>query len=152
MVRTPPRSTRTDTLCPYTTLFRSQRRCVLVGAFRKQGVEQRHVVPHLSQHRGNLDGGERRIRLAAFPLLLVEAEAIGVGALDSEHVPGRVPAARHWLHGLAPTATPAFRALAGPDRCPHFFPSNPHLPQTGQRHTYERPAAPPPPTSPHHYP
>src|SRR3546814_1339214 len=25
MIRRPPRSTRTDTLCPYTTLFRSQR-------------------------------------------------------------------------------------------------------------------------------
>src|SRR3546814_5259801 len=75
----------------------AQRCCVLVGAFRKHGVEQRHLVPHLSQHRGNLDGGERRIRLAAFPLLLVEAEEIGVGELDSEHVTGRFPAARHWL-------------------------------------------------------
>src|SRR3546814_6224493 len=26
MIRRPPRSTRTDTLCPYTTLFRSSRR------------------------------------------------------------------------------------------------------------------------------
>src|SRR3546814_5908922 len=26
MIRQPPRSTRTDTLCPYTTLFRSRRR------------------------------------------------------------------------------------------------------------------------------
>src|SRR3546814_6316356 len=26
MIRRPPRSTRTDTLCPYTTLFRSERR------------------------------------------------------------------------------------------------------------------------------
>src|SRR3546814_17953987 len=26
MIRRPPRSTRTDTLCPYTTLFRSDRR------------------------------------------------------------------------------------------------------------------------------
>src|SRR3546814_4281703 len=29
MIRRPPRSTRTDTLFPYTTLFRSLRRCVL---------------------------------------------------------------------------------------------------------------------------
>src|SRR3546814_7709137 len=28
MIRRPPRSTRTDTLCPYTTLFRRQRRIV----------------------------------------------------------------------------------------------------------------------------
>src|SRR3546814_9855434 len=27
MIRRPPRSTRTDTLCPYTTLFRSHQRC-----------------------------------------------------------------------------------------------------------------------------
>src|SRR3546814_15735584 len=27
MIRRPPRSTRTDTLCPYTTLFRSRYRC-----------------------------------------------------------------------------------------------------------------------------
>src|SRR3546814_2228546 len=27
MIRRPPRSTRTDTLFPYTTLFRSRRRC-----------------------------------------------------------------------------------------------------------------------------
>src|SRR3546814_19758662 len=32
MIRRPPRSTRTDTLCPYTTLFRSLQRCVLVGS------------------------------------------------------------------------------------------------------------------------
>src|SRR3546814_11048209 len=29
MIRRPPRSTRTDTLCPYTTLFRSQAGAVL---------------------------------------------------------------------------------------------------------------------------
>src|SRR3546814_10079947 len=30
MIRRPPRSTRTDTLFPYTTLFRSARRCEVV--------------------------------------------------------------------------------------------------------------------------
>src|SRR3546814_10818503 len=37
MIRRPPRSTRTDTLCPYTTLFRSPRRH---DVFRRQ----RHLV------------------------------------------------------------------------------------------------------------
>src|SRR3546814_8262189 len=32
MLRRPPRSTRTDTLFPYTPLFRSQRRCLDAGA------------------------------------------------------------------------------------------------------------------------
>src|SRR3546814_6331192 len=31
MIRRPPRSTRTDTLFPYTTLFRSWRRCGILG-------------------------------------------------------------------------------------------------------------------------
>src|SRR3546814_1443795 len=32
MIRRPPRSTRTDTLCPYTTLFRSQRHVIALPA------------------------------------------------------------------------------------------------------------------------
>src|SRR3546814_18794143 len=39
MIRRPPRSTRTDTLCPYTTLFRSWRRSA--GAGRRQYVDKR---------------------------------------------------------------------------------------------------------------
>src|SRR3546814_14149827 len=35
MIRLPPRSTRTDTLFPYTTLFRSDEIKPLVGAFLK---------------------------------------------------------------------------------------------------------------------
>src|SRR3546814_4051900 len=38
MVRRPPRSTRTDTLCPYTTLFRS---VAAVGARRAQEPQAR---------------------------------------------------------------------------------------------------------------
>src|SRR3546814_3623962 len=38
MIRRPPRSTRTDTLFPYTTLFRAQAdRCFAVGAERALG-------------------------------------------------------------------------------------------------------------------
>src|SRR3546814_11430322 len=32
MIRRPPRSTRTDTLCPYTTLFRSKKIAVAQGS------------------------------------------------------------------------------------------------------------------------
>src|SRR3546814_15782491 len=39
MIRRPPRSTRTDTLFPYTTLFRSEVTAALVGA---EGNEQHH--------------------------------------------------------------------------------------------------------------
>src|SRR3546814_9619672 len=48
MIRRPPRSTRTDTLFPYTTLFRS------VEAFEDQGHRLRRdlqlAVAHLAQH------------------------------------------------------------------------------------------------------
>src|SRR3546814_3167460 len=48
MIRRPPRSTLTDTLFPYTTLFRSVRRLRTEGAFahaglRQQAIDARHV-------------------------------------------------------------------------------------------------------------
>src|SRR3546814_8460370 len=51
MIRRPPRSTRTDTLFPYTTLFRSARLLLRAGAARRcQRLQHRP--------RGYLDGGE----------------------------------------------------------------------------------------------
>src|SRR3546814_6654173 len=44
MIRRPPRSTRTDTLFPYTTLFRSA--AVAVG---RRGIEQRIAFERLGQ-------------------------------------------------------------------------------------------------------
>src|SRR3546814_7161036 len=49
MIRRPPRSTRTDTLFPYTTLFRSAGGVVVLGAPEQQGaapldVAQVHVI------------------------------------------------------------------------------------------------------------
>src|SRR3546814_15996344 len=41
MIRRPPRSTRTDTLFPYTTLFRSRRKSV--GKDQPAGVRRRQV-------------------------------------------------------------------------------------------------------------
>src|SRR3546814_3888527 len=41
MIRRPPRSTRTDTLFPYTTLFRSHRRCASARRLvRRRGCSQ----------------------------------------------------------------------------------------------------------------
>src|SRR3546814_7586087 len=63
MMRRPPRSTRTDTLCPYTTLFRSGRSRLhhqgpalhhrlrerdLPGADQPQRVRRPHAVPPVS--------------------------------------------------------------------------------------------------------
>src|SRR3546814_12348863 len=59
MIRRPPRSTRTDTLFPYTTLFRSDLRGAEQAAgFRRLGQVQRHHVgagQQLGQGVGRLD-------------------------------------------------------------------------------------------------
>src|SRR3546814_10786035 len=62
MLRRPPRSTRTDTLFPYTTLFRSGIlfRIVIAGSFVGTGfpVLQRYEAAHHGDHRVP----ERRLR------------------------------------------------------------------------------------------
>src|SRR3546814_2044025 len=45
MIRRPPRSTRTDTLFPYTTLFRSNVRVTTMGVVLKSGEELMQIVP-----------------------------------------------------------------------------------------------------------
>src|SRR3546814_2441741 len=50
MIRRPPRSTRTDTLCPYTTLFRSG------GVRRRWPQPDRHPV-HGGLHQQMVSGG-----------------------------------------------------------------------------------------------
>src|SRR3546814_16139589 len=59
MIRRPPRSTRTDTLFPYTTLFRS--------LDRAEAVEARRLLVEAEQDRRRLQGnrGERVDRDAA---------------------------------------------------------------------------------------
>src|SRR3546814_1903298 len=57
MIRRPPRSTRTDTLFPYTTLFRSHQRRNRRGAARGRGSRrrdqrQRPQDRHLPRERG----------------------------------------------------------------------------------------------------
>src|SRR3546814_11251863 len=56
MIRRPPRSTRTDTLFPYTTLFRS------LGLGRQRDQHQAHLV--LQQHPRPAGEEEDRLALA----------------------------------------------------------------------------------------
>src|SRR3546814_3330066 len=64
MIRRPPRSTRTDTLFPYTTLFRSGRRpmhLVEEGRRERQDRRRRHLHAERPDRRygdGGHDGGE----------------------------------------------------------------------------------------------
>src|SRR3546814_15509675 len=58
MIRRPPRSTRTDTLCPYTTLFRSK------SALARMALSE-ISIPERSERvflRELMDGGRRRVR------------------------------------------------------------------------------------------
>src|SRR3546814_5721292 len=54
MIRPPPRSTRTDTLFPYTTLFRSG------GAIRTGNQASADDLGDLAQHRGRAGHQQRR--------------------------------------------------------------------------------------------
>src|SRR3546814_1697302 len=57
MIRRPPRSTRTDTLFPYTTLFRSSRRRRTPGGAVHRGRRlSRHVLRRI--HRAGGDRGD----------------------------------------------------------------------------------------------
>src|SRR3546814_5344852 len=49
MIRRPPRSTRTDTLFPYTTLFRSRK---LLAIGQQQLVGRLALVDEVAEHRG----------------------------------------------------------------------------------------------------
>src|SRR3546814_8527336 len=80
MIRRPPRSTRTDTLCPYTTLFRAVRTGVrLVGLVhqhdRSEAARQRlggdelglrhRALGSIDQQQYAVDHGENALDLAA---------------------------------------------------------------------------------------
>src|SRR3546814_4637487 len=84
MIRRPPRSTRTDTLFPYTTLFRSRRLVlqrpvpvggpedaldVCAGTLRHQAREQRH----------------HNLEVLAVGLLVAQAELNRLGQRSEEH-------------------------------------------------------------------
>src|SRR3546814_9208742 len=56
MIRRPPRSTRTDTLFPYTTLFRSRRGTDVVGICAGQQVLGRRIVDDVESGAGTVEG------------------------------------------------------------------------------------------------
>src|SRR3546814_3590009 len=55
MIRRPPRSTRTDTLFPYTTLFRSRRRQTIGAVDHGSGSQK--LRSHEGQGQRRSDGG-----------------------------------------------------------------------------------------------
>src|SRR3546814_1941862 len=87
MIRRPPRSTRTDTLFPYTTLFRSLPASVGRSGAAWRGDDPRHPQPHAQGlPHGHCGGGvpaplaaARHPRLAPFPA------AVRTGPRSEEH-------------------------------------------------------------------
>src|SRR3546814_4622100 len=68
MIRRPPRSTRTDTLCPYTTLFRSTLHALQEGFAEMHGLQCGFCTPGMIMraHRllqENPDPSEAEIRM-----------------------------------------------------------------------------------------
>src|SRR3546814_9278080 len=63
MIRRPPRSTRTDTLFPYTTLFRSDRECPHPGVVRLlAGQAPRRPAAAARRHRSRGDTAADAVR------------------------------------------------------------------------------------------
>src|SRR3546814_1448319 len=86
MIRRPPRSTRTDTLFPYTTLFRSKTHfaCAAARAAAQSGMSVRYTtVPrYLRAITETWDSSERKERDVHHPLVdadLLVLDEIGAG-------------------------------------------------------------------------
>src|SRR3546814_16187978 len=76
MIRRPPRSTRTDTLFPYTTLFRSRKRTAL----RQAQGERKSEGPY-EPHRDRSPG---RVADDLLPLPGAEREQVELFAVDAQ--------------------------------------------------------------------
>src|SRR3546814_13220127 len=126
MVRRPPRSTRTDTLCPYTTLFRSGRseeafRLFGRGAGTPVAIEHPRPVDSLEMVRAKiqgraLDAGEyaavvRDIAALRYSKMELAAFLVACAGFMTTHELLPLPRATAGEIGRAPC-----RAIVGPYR------------------------------------
>src|SRR3546814_228306 len=115
MIRRPPRSTRTDTLLPYTTLFRSDR--LVDGEAELAGDHVDRAGQQVGlQRRGVLDGPDLdplEGRAPALPVLVADQNQPRPG-LHRRHPVGAVPQSRPGRIGLVQGAVAVFaRHLEG---------------------------------------
>src|SRR3546814_3334581 len=104
MIRRPPRSTRTDTLFPYTTLFRSDYRVMADGPYRI-GLNETQVglvAPDgIQRLMRRVVGAHRAERLLVSGELVESEQALAIGLVDEltdiDGVPARALA---WLQAL----------------------------------------------------
>src|SRR3546814_2756195 len=107
MIRRPPRSTRTDTLFPYTTLFRSHQIIfALVAALDAKDLHRAAAVVRLTRALGMR---VREALLANIPRLLVEARRSGVVNIQDGTKGGR--RAPRWVQ-VTPLGLLALRRAA----------------------------------------
>src|SRR3546814_13233119 len=118
MRRRPPRSTRTDTLFPYTTLFRSHAAVAVVAGLVPDPPPGQHVFPvrmaaghRVAPHRDDVAAGLHQFE-AEFGQVL-ERAVLAAGVAEAVDVLGEPAAA-----GLAGQRKPALDAVAGPRRAP----------------------------------
>src|SRR3546814_3935146 len=76
MIRRPPRSTRTDTLCPYTTLFR---------AFLQASDFGQDQVDLVAQPKADVGGDLAVAAAAGVQFLAGHADAVGQARRSEEH-------------------------------------------------------------------
>src|SRR3546814_18974005 len=94
MIRRPPRSTRTDTLFPYTTLFRS----IPPNIGHKEAERQRteravgdnRQAPRRAKYRRRFGGNEERIEVCRCPAI----EAVDSAIIDRRATPPDQPLPR----------------------------------------------------------
>src|SRR3546814_10898179 len=83
MIRRPPRSTRTDTLFPYTTLFRSRE-----DVLPEPEAQAHDALPDVEQRRARR--GIVRVREVLRPLLEADADRRGEAAQEDVAEIGRI--------------------------------------------------------------
>src|SRR3546814_4749482 len=87
MIRRPPRSTRTDTLFPYTTLFRSELRADEAPAQAAAQPDRGHVQQrdHADQQQGRREDQRfRGLAVLALETDVVDVEAEEIGRAHAE--------------------------------------------------------------------
>src|SRR3546814_5360400 len=90
MIRRPPRSTRTDTLFPYTTLFRSEERQTL----RHRRIVERQDIGAVIIGIGAIEFGRARRLFLCRPVADFFCETLRQ-RLDAGHVVGQVRSEEH---------------------------------------------------------
>src|SRR3546814_6122999 len=88
MIRRPPRSTRTDTLFPYTTLFRSDGGAGLVLVHPARGEQAggpRHLLVADAQPAGRLEVVHQAAQPGAILAVEVEQQPLEIARRSEEH-------------------------------------------------------------------